>query len=469
MGKKLGKSFLIPLFMLAGYCLLPLWFPLIPHYQQDVTDLRGFAPSLLSGLAYAGLLMTLFGLNWLAAHRVAFSPRLILLLSCLYGLPLLFVYPINANDVFGYFLQGRITLSGASPYAVSPAEVETEYAALAGEWADSVSPYGPVWTGVEAFLSWTTNGDLLRTLVGFKLVGLLSVLGVGWLIFELTRLATQREDGARRNAILWLWNPAVLFMLVIDAHNDGVVLFWLLLGLWVWKKHDLPLLATMIMLLAPLTKLSGIVPVPFFAVAILRSLPNLSARLRYVGLSIVGAIILIFLTFLPFGSPRDLFVRLLSESQAGGGFSPLAFVHFIGETVPGIELSIGEWVAWGTPLFVIISGLLLIGVFLGQSASQKSAESYYVYLITAFKFRIWYALWPFPFALISGSPYHRRAAYLLLVTSQLSVILYGHVRIYLFNGNHAVAHLVGVPFTFLLPLILPFLIKTPKMTPSKPT
>ena len=47
-----------------------------------------------------------------------------------------------------------------------------------------------------------------------------------------------------------------------------------------------------------------------------------------------------------------------------------------------------------------------------------------------------------------------RAGMWYLVTSQLSVILYGHLRVALMHGDLAVAHMIGVPFVFLLPLLL---------------
>ncbi len=467
MGNKLqvaSGKWIIPLFMLAGYCILPFWFPLIPHYREELADVLTFAPSLGAGVAYAGLLLCLFGLNWGAAEmsaKVSWSFPFILLTTCLFSLPLLFAYPINANDVFRYFLRGRLVAEfGASPYLVPPSALpDGAYTHLAGEWANAVSPYGSVWEGIDALVVWGTGGSLLAALLIFKLIGVLSVLGVGWLIFELTN----KEIA---NAILWLWNPAVLYMLVIDAHNDGVVLFWILLGAWVWKKYDRPTTATLIMVLAPLTKLSGIVPLPFFGLTILRSLPDLKTRIRYIVLSSIGTGLLVFITFLPFGSPLDLFERLLSESKGGGGFSPLVFIHFMGQRIEGLEIDIWQWISWGTSTFVLLSGGLLLW---GREAWRSSAESYYIYLATAFKFRIWYTLWLFPFALISDSFYHRRAAYLLLLTSQLSVIIYGHLRIHLFGGDHAIAHFIAVPLTFLFPLLAPLLIQKHHFDDIKPT
>jgi len=41
-----------------------------------------------------------------------------------------------------------------------------------------------------------------------------------------------------------------------------------------------------------------------------------------------------------------------------------------------------------------------------------------------------------------------------LLTTQLSVLIYGHARVYLLGGSQFAAHLIGAPFVFLLPLIL---------------
>jgi hypothetical protein len=46
-----------------------------------------------------------------------------------------------------------------------------------------------------------------------------------------------------------------------------------------------------------------------------------------------------------------------------------------------------------------------------------------------------------------------------LLTSQISVVIYGHIRVMLLVGSTVASHLVGVPFTFLLPLLVGVLLK----------
>ena len=56
--------------------------------------------------------------------------------------------------------------------------------------------------------------------------------------------------------------------------------------------------------------------------------------------------------------------------------------------------------------------------------------------------------------LIPHPSFRLRAGIWLLLTTQLSVLIYGHLRVYILDGDFFLAHLIGVPFVFALPLIL---------------
>src|SRR5512134_2687344 len=92
----------------------PFFFPLVPRYEERLADVRTFAPTLAGGLSYAAVVSLSFFLCWLSSAQARagkFSVRfpVVFALGLLFGLPLLFVYPINAADVFRYFLYGRVT------------------------------------------------------------------------------------------------------------------------------------------------------------------------------------------------------------------------------------------------------------------------------------------------------------------------------------------------------------------------
>ena len=139
---------LLALTSLVGYGLFWLWFPLRPFFNTlPLQDVRGFAPSLWGGLGYGLLLLTLFGLYWLAFRAVQLGralPSLGFLLgtAVLFAIPLLQTYPINANDLYRYVIRGRISsVYAQSPYAAPPDAFPTDpFLPLAGEWAGETSP-----------------------------------------------------------------------------------------------------------------------------------------------------------------------------------------------------------------------------------------------------------------------------------------------------------------------------------------
>src|SRR5690606_35287328 len=131
---------------LALYLLLPLIFPLLPNYDAvPLADVRTFTPTLLEGLGYA-LLVALLYLFYLLAYRAGRRTGLrlvhILGISLLLALPLLLVYPINANDIFRYFIRGRVmTVYGENPLAVAPRTFpEDPCRPLSSQRADSTLP-----------------------------------------------------------------------------------------------------------------------------------------------------------------------------------------------------------------------------------------------------------------------------------------------------------------------------------------
>jgi hypothetical protein len=154
--------------------------------------------------------------------------------------------------------------------------------------------------------------------------------------------------------------------------------------------------------------------------------------------------------------------RLLSEAGSGGGFSPLALI-ILELREQSFDPPIDQTTRLATLLFALLAIWLLLRTWRGRSPLRAAADIFAGYIVQAFRFRIWYAVWPFPWLLLdrgreSGSTpagQARLAAGLtLLLTSQLSVLIYGHLRIEIFGASHLRAHRAGVLFTFGLPLLV---------------
>lgn len=457
---------LLALASLVGYLVFGWWFPLRPFFNAlPLQDVRTFAPSLLAGLGYALLLLALFALYWLAfravqSKRAAPSLWILLGTAVLLAIPLLQTYPINANDLFRYVIRGRVSsVYGQSPYTAAPDTFPDDpFLPLAGEWADETSPYGPLWELLAAGITRLTQANLLVGLLSFKLVGLLGHLACGWLIW---RLLAQADAAKQRGfTLLWLWNPALLLMFVVDGHNDVLMMVWQLVAIYFWRRKR-PSLTLFFLLLAALTKPIALLPIPFFVVAIWRSLPDLNVRLRVFGWTVVWGGTAVWLAFLPFGSPLDLAVRLLREASGAPGFSLATLVLLIA----------GEWGQPITPEFIdLVANLfrLLFGILFlwllwrgwnGRSPLRAAVDALAAYSLQALSFRLWYSTWPFLWLLLEDenseaqTTCRLRAGLWFLFTVQLSVLIYGHLRAYALGGSQLAAHLIGIPFVFLLPLL----------------
>lgn len=439
------------LLSLTGYSLLAFWFPLLPHYNQmPLRDIRAFTPSLPAGLAYAALLLALFLLYGMATRQTPpSSPVTLLALTILLALPLLVTYPINATDLYRYVLRGRVSsVHGQNPFTTPPSAVPDDpFLPLAGEWAGESSPYGPLWELIAAGLAALGRSSLLVSLLSFKGVGLAAHLGITAVLWRLS--PTHNHRAAR----LWAWNPALLLTFVANGHNDALMLVWLLLG-WGVMQRERPLFGFWIMLLAPLTKPIGLLPLPLFWLAALRGLSTWRERGRFAVLGGGGGLLLAILVFLPFGAPLALGERLLREAANVGGFSPAALLVLLGQR-------------WDIPLptsLVTNGGVILLGIVAvwlawrvwrnGRSSRRSAADIFLAYLLTAFSFRIWYTSWPLPWLLLDEAAWRRRLGIFLVAAAQFSVLIYGHLRVYLLGGDHTAAHLIGVPFTLLLPFLL---------------
>jgi len=453
---------------LAGYLALCWWMPLLPNYDRlPLADVRTFSPSLAGGLLYGLLLIGLFGVYGLAYRQVRCDTRpfplpLLLLTTGLFILPLLFTYPINANDVYRYVIRGRNTSHyGANPFTTPPGQLpDNPFAAYAGEWQDATSPYGPVWEASAAAVASLSGDSLLGGLLLFKAFTALLHLGVAVLIWLLLR---EQETAVRAAyTLLWAWNPALLLIFVVDGHNDILMLFWLVLGAWVMRRGRLTT-GLLVMLLAPLTKFIGLLALPFFCLAAWRQLPGWRARLWLVGGTAVGGLALVFLTFLPFGSPVTYGQRLLYEATGVPGFSPAVLLFFLAGVV-GVPPSYALLVGLGGAFALAAVG---IGLWLlwragnGRSPLRGTADIFALYIAQALSFRIWYAAWPFPWLLLDDAAapsawhtYRLHVGIWFLLTAQLSVLIYGHLRVYALGGSALLAHVIGVPFTFGLPFLL---------------
>src|SRR5262249_35175896 len=133
------------------------------------------------------------------------------------------------------------------------------------EWASRVSPYGPLWQLIAAPITALAGDDIVVALVGFKLLMAVCFMAGGWVIAR--TLAAAGAAGSATGALLYLWNPLVIWEGIGNGHNDVLLALILLLALYAWaSRHDrwvIPLLVV-----AALIKYVSLPLIPLAAIAL---------------------------------------------------------------------------------------------------------------------------------------------------------------------------------------------------------
>jgi hypothetical protein len=435
-------------------------------------------------LAGVVVLYAAFGVAVLTVERVpgALAMRLIVGFGVVFGLILVWLYPVTATDLFQYVLRARVwVVHGANPMAVPPSVFAGDpLLPFAGEWQDIVSPYGPAWELLAAGVARLGFTGAVSGALAYKGVAMLAYLACIWLLHRIACPAVPPTSssgrvtgggGYARSLLLFAWNPLVLVQGVGNGHNDVIMLVWLLLAVYVWQRRRSSaltavtggLLAGAAITLAVLTKAAAGLLGLLLVVAIVRDQPGWRRFAVLAGLAGVGAAVAA-LAYLPFWPPWQSIAGVLDEMAN-------RYTYTIAAT---LRLGLREWlppaVARDIPRLI---GQLLFVVVLGWMAAQLWRRrldlvsagflAYFTYLVAGASYRIWYPLWLAPLAALSLSAAVRWRTILLCLTSELSVIVYYFVwRWYWPDAGWVQMHLLVVPWQFGLPLLLPMLLRRSK-------
>jgi alpha-1,6-mannosyltransferase len=375
------------------YALWVAWVPLLPDNVYvpllDLGKITGYTwPSALLYLALLTALYGLYALGYRAAGRS--TQKLILAFGGLFCLELLFAYPATAVDVFGYIAHGRLlAVHHLNPFIFAPDEFPNDliiaYLAYPGE----PSQYGPVWVLLGGGLALLAHGNLLLEVLLYKMVGGLAHLASAGLIYAIVACLSGNRPGARASSYLFLWNPMLLWEMVGNAHNDGLMMLGGLAGIYLLARTD-GLLTLPAIALGGLVKLPVLAIAPLLFVALWRRRPLVALEGALLALALAVAVYRPFwegpatLTAL---RRTDLFTASLG-SVLRLGLAPQLGLDLATNVARGLSLGafagialLAFGLAWRTSRLPRLLGLayltLLAGVLLGTTW-----------------FQAWYVVWP---------------------------------------------------------------------------
>ena len=244
---------------MGAWPVLPslLIFPgraLLPHLPFQYATAP---PTLLDGwidisAAFVAFL-AVFGVYLLALRRLPgsiswrFIWRSTLLIGCLYVL----IPVVTSPDLFSYIAYARMAvLHNLNPLTTIPTAIQNDPVYKYIFWVDQPSAYGPTWAIVTGFLQGLLvvfrNTYIMPMVLALRITGLVMHListRLVWLIsgqFQQLNgkpaLATRKRI---RATLAFAWNPLLLLEACVNAHNDAMLVVFVLLMIRVLAKDRL--------------------------------------------------------------------------------------------------------------------------------------------------------------------------------------------------------------------------------------
>jgi hypothetical protein len=429
--------------MLSIYVVYLLVFPLTPTiYQEDhVLEIeqmlrhgrKWFAPLYVLGL------LTLFYAFWRVMKTVHTLSRddpegvkslrpWVLGVGVLCGASLIGLYPITALDVALYVVRARLwALYDASPMLALPAHYPQDpFIGFSGEFDREPSPYGPLWELIAQIPIQLGILDIASGVIAMKVISLISYVSMAVLIGWYGQQDSPRNKVSSLTAMtFFVLNPLVLLEAIGNGHNDMVMLALMTLGLILWQR-DKWAWAAFALTLATLIKISGLILMPLFGMAVLAAAPNWRTRvLRGLGIALIF-VVTAAVAYRITGPLPEVFTGAQHALFDRWGYTPAYAVRVITREIYQNEELLIQAIANTTHfLFAMYFVYLLVRVAQRKmTLVQAGFLAYFGQLLLGTTFRIWYPMWLIPFAALGLNSHTYWRTFLFSIMAELSIIMY---------------------------------------------
>ncbi|HZU66071.1 MAG TPA: hypothetical protein VFA09_02235 [Ktedonobacteraceae bacterium] len=373
---------------LSSWVLLPthLLFPHLPTSGPltagPLPHPLGISLSWWEATLLPGIILLMFLLYALALYTL---PRIIHLRYLIYstlllGIVCLFFPVVTSSDAFSYIAYAHMeVIYHLNPLITAPSVLHGDLILKYVYWKDQPSAYGPTWVVITGFLQWllglTGSDGILRMLFTLRVLGLSAHIGSTLLIWsisgQLQRITGDIAPEKRMRVVLaFAWNPLLLFEACVNAHNDAVLLFLILLTFWfllhgpqLSLKWLLP--AAVVLALATCLKINILIFVPGLLLFLWMQRPRKVFRLLFISAVYCGVIVLLYMPFWQHGAV--LHVLSVNPSTSRVINSPYDFLSQLYNALMHVPIHLnaaGEAVA--TPverLMHMLSVLIFVPVY----------------------------------------------------------------------------------------------------------
>jgi len=210
--------------------------PTYQYFQQHLINL-GYFNRAYSALVFLLLIILLFCSYLLFLLKAKFTRKTIFSLVLLTAVVCLFSYPAFSHDMFNYMFDARIvTTYGVNPYQFKALDFPSDLWIRFMHWTHRTYPYGPLWLVLTLPFSYLGFGKFVLTLINFKLLFLGVYLGNTILIKKILQSDGRVTNEKLLGVAFFAFNPLIIIETLVSPHNESLMLFFLLLGIYFLKK-----------------------------------------------------------------------------------------------------------------------------------------------------------------------------------------------------------------------------------------
>ncbi|HXZ83601.1 MAG TPA: polyprenol phosphomannose-dependent alpha 1,6 mannosyltransferase MptB, partial [Acidimicrobiales bacterium] len=240
---------------------------------------------------YGGILLLLrawYDIVKLTSRRPGIPVARLVPVFVVWVLPLLVVAPLFSRDVYDYAAQGEMMSHGINPYLYGTSVIgSTPFSNLVDPlWKNVSSPYGPLFLIIDGWIVTLAHHNLLLSVVGLRALALGGVVMFALAVPSIARSFGRDPGTAFALAAL---SPLVLLHLVAGAHNDALMLGFLVAG-YALARRGRPVIGIVLCGCAAAVKIPALIGAVYIGWAWLGEGRSIRERVRPVATALLIAL-----------------------------------------------------------------------------------------------------------------------------------------------------------------------------------
>lgn len=379
-----------------------------------------------------------------------------------WGGPLCLALPLFSRDVFAYIAQGKVMISGLNPYEDGYSQI-SNYLQIGADdlWAQSPTPYGPVFLWLEKGVVALTGGQPEFSILLFRLI---AVVGVLLSVYYIPKLA--QLHGINPNRALWLTaaNPLFLTTFIASIHNDSLMIGLALAGLYLTATHK-PLRGIFLVTLSIAVKPITIIFLPFLGLLWAGRNASWARKLFYWSITAALSLGILFLMGLINGFGFGWVGALSTPGSVWIWYAPVGFIGLVVATL-GNAVGLDGWF-FGHLIHdagkVVALGFIAWLIFRGDYSRivRRLALAFAAIVLLSPMIQAWYLVWLIPLFAVTGirNDWQVKAVYFVVsffmvyaITDQLDIFPYFEFDLMMARN---IAALVAIAFALYLIFVDP--------------